>query len=156
MSEPKGDAWSETVARAGAALEPLVRGALESLGAARWSTEDSHHWRVISYIEQATWELVRFVQMDTEGRYHYERIQVVATVSPSGALVTWQINNGSEFLGITDLTAYGLQRGALYLLDHEHREWVTSEPHFVHSGERSIIQALWLRIRSIVLPAPDR
>jgi hypothetical protein len=44
--------------------------------------------------------------------------------------VTWQITNGTAFLGLTDLSAYGLQRGVLYLLDHEFQEWLTDEPLF--------------------------
>jgi hypothetical protein len=89
---------------------------------------------VLSKTDEASWVLARFLSRDNQGNHHYARIQVVATIDPAGELVTWQVNNGAEFLGLTDLTAYGLQRGVAYLLDHEYREWITAEPLFAEDS----------------------
>lgn len=51
----------------------------------------------------------------TDGSVTLHRFQVVATVSPSGEVVALQIDNGDEFLSLTDLTDYGLARGIRYL-----------------------------------------
>jgi hypothetical protein len=149
----RSDAWSRALAGAGASLEPLVRPALETLAQARWGDPRSGHWRVVSYPNEATWELAKFLSRDADGNHHYARIQVVATVDPAGQLVTWQVNNGAEFLGLTDLTAYGLQRGVGYLLDQEYREWVTGEPIFREesAGMASIVLRLWRRFADNVL-----
>ena len=139
------------LAQTGASLEPMVHGALESLGHARWGEPDAGHWRVLSTPDQATWVLARFIEIDDEGNYRYERIQVVATVDPNGELVTWQVTNGAKFLGLTDLSAYGLQRGVVYLLDQEPREWVSPEPLFAEKeSPRSGMQGLWHRLRGLV------
>jgi hypothetical protein len=150
VSQNPGEAWSRSLASAGASLEPLVRGALESLAQARWGDPNNGHWRVISNTDHASWVLARLLARDKDDNYHYARIQVVATVDPAGQLVTWQVNNGAEFLGLTDLTAYGLQRGAVYLLDQEYREWVTDEPIFVENapGVGSAARGFWRKLRA--------
>jgi hypothetical protein len=147
--EKSSAAWSRSVASTGAILEPRVREALEALAQARWGDPDSGHWRVISNTQNANWVLARYLMSDSEGGYHYARVQVIATVNPAGELVTWQVNNGAEFLGLTDLTAYGLQRGVAYLLDHEYREWISSEPLFAEGAQVRISAApdLWQRLR---------
>lgn len=139
--------WSEAVSRAGAELDPLVREALQSLGRARWRDGPSGNWRVLAEPERATWALARHLGVDASGHHRYERIQVVASVDPQGRLVTWQINNGAEFLGLTDLTPYGLQRGVTYLLNEEYREWVTDTPLFDVEPEVRGVRRLWRRIR---------
>jgi hypothetical protein len=151
VSGPSTGDWTRTLAQAGASLELMVHGALESLGRARWGEPDAGHWRVLSTPDQATWALARFIGIDDEENYRYERIQVVATVDPHGDLVTWQVSNGTEFLGLTDLSAYGLQRGVVYLLDQEAREWVSPEPLFVEKeSRRSGLLGLWHRLRGLV------
>ena len=147
MTDESTAAWSRSVAGAGATLEPLVRTALESLARARWGDPYSGHWRVLSNVREASWVLAQYLSRDSEGNHHYARVQIVATVDPAGELVTWQVNNGAEFLGLTDLTAYGLQRGVAYLLDHEYREWVSDEPLFEEAhGPASAARGLWRRL----------
>lgn len=151
MSDASKDNWARTVARAGESLEPLVRPALESLAQARWGDPTAGHWRVLSTTDRATWELAQLVRIDSDGNYHYAHIQVMATVDPDGQLVTWQVNNGAEFLGLTDLTAYGLQRGVVYLLDQEYRERISAEPLFTEEAPRtaSAARGLWQRLRKL-------
>ena len=122
VTDSSAEAWLRSVADAGASLELLVREALESLARARWGDPEEGRWRVLSKTDEASWVLARHLSRDDEGNYHYARVQVVATIDLTGQLVTWQVNNGAEFLGLTDLSAYGLQRGVAYLLDHELRE----------------------------------
>jgi hypothetical protein len=151
VTDESAEAWSRSVAGAGATLEPLARTALESLARTRWGDPDDGHWRVLSNTQEASWVLARYLGRDSEGSYHYARVQVVATVDPTGQLVTWQVNNGAEFLGLTDLTAYGLQRGVGYLLDHEYREWVCDEPLFQLEapGPASAARDLWQRLQDL-------
>lgn len=147
MTEPR-TSWQLTVAQAGTRLTPLVHQALQSVALSRWPEAPRAQWRILTNAEQASWELAYYLGIDEAGHHRYARIQVVATVDPHGELVTWQVNNGAEFLGLTDLTAYGLQRGVVYLLNEEYREWVTEEPLFPHANTSS--ESLWTRLKRLI------
>jgi hypothetical protein len=108
--------WQSEQRQAAARLDQPVSSLLAELAGAVGGVGRGQAWEIVAQPEQAAWRLYRLLADRSEGLYRYQELGVRATVAPDGAVVALQVDNGDEFLALTDTSEAGLRRGLLHLL----------------------------------------
>ena len=73
-------------------------------------------WRLIKDPDEASWRAYRYLGSVGSDDHRYLELGVVCHLDPDGNLVGFGVDNGADFMGIHDVSEYGLRRGLEYIL----------------------------------------
>lgn len=76
--------------------------------------------------DEVSWRAVRYLGTSADEDHRYYELGVTAHLAPDGALVGFGVDNGADFIGLHDTSAYGLQRGLEYI--RQQRPRIRSHP----------------------------
>jgi len=133
MVEDRAEAWLRLKRDAAAAFDQLVES--ELVGAARRSWGRGlfrPSWQIVRKPDDAAWRAFRYLGTASDDDHRYYELGVTAHLDPSGRLVGFGVDNGAEFMGLHDTTAYGLQRGLEYMRQQRPRVRSYESPQYDH------------------------
>ena len=127
--------WSRLKRQAGDALDPIVRRLLEDAGRKSWGRGlFKRRFAIVGDLDEATWRAYRYLGSRGDGEHHYYELGVVCHLAPDGKVVGFGVDNGIDFIGLHDVSEYGLQRGLEYI--RQQRAQVRRRETFTYEHER--------------------
>ena len=137
MTEDRAEAWlrlkREAAARLDAHVEPeLVSAARRSWGRGLFRPP----WQIVRQPDDASWRAYRYLGTAADEDHRYYELGVTAHLDAEGHLVGFGVDNGADFLGLHDTSAYGLQRGLEYMRQQRPRVRSYDSPRYDHGLKR--------------------
>ncbi len=132
-SRRQGAEWREVVRAAWQRYRPLVRGVLLRTATDAWGRGAlGVPWHLQEDPETASWRVYRYLGSDTSGVHYYLELGVSLVLDQEGRVQAFQVDNGTDFLALADISEAGLRRGLLHLLQREPRPKAYSTPVYQH------------------------
>ena len=108
--------WARLKRKAGERLDPLLRRLLDEAAGQAWGRGlFRRRYAVVSDLDEAGWRAYRYLGSDGQAQHHYLEIGVVCHLDPNGTVIGFGIDNGADFIGLHDVSEYGLRRGLEYV-----------------------------------------
>jgi hypothetical protein len=133
MVEDRAEAWLRAKREAAARLNGLVEP--ELAGAARRSWGRGFFrppWQIVRRPDDVVWRAYHYLGTAADEDHRYFELGITAHLDPEGRLVGFGVDNGGEFLGLHDTSAYGLQRGLEYMRQQRPRVRAYASPQYDH------------------------
>ena len=133
MVDDRAEAWLRLKREAAAALDALVETALVSAARRSWGRGLFRPpWQIVRRPDDAAWRAYRYLGTAADEDHRYYELGVTAHLDPEGRLVGFGVDNGAEFLGLHDVSDYGLQRGLEYMRQQRPRVRSYTSPQYDH------------------------
>ena len=133
MAEDRAEAWLRLKREAAATLDVLVETELAAAAKRSWGRGLFRPpWRIVRLPDDAAWRVFRYLGTAADEDHRYYELGVTAHLDPDGRLVGFGVDNGGEFLGLHDTSAYGLQRGLEYMRQQRPRVRSYASPQYDH------------------------
>ena len=108
--------WARLKRRAGEGLDSLMRRLLDEAARKAWGRGLlRRRYEVVSDLDEATWRAYRYLGSAGQDEHHYLEIGVVCHLDPNGNVIGFGVDNGASFIGLHDVSEYGLRRGLEYI-----------------------------------------
>jgi hypothetical protein len=128
--------WARLKRRAGEGLDPLMRRLLEEAARKAWGRGlFRRRYEVVSDLDQAAWRAYRYLGSPGQDEHHYLEIGVVSHLDPNGNVIGFGVDNGADFIGLHDVSEYGLRRGLEYICQqrqHVQHRYAPAYGHEIH------------------------
>jgi len=134
MVEDRAEAWLRVKRGAAAALDTLVEEELIFAAKRSWGRGLFRPpWRIVRRPDDVVWRAYRYLGTAADEDHRYYELGVTAHLDSEGRLVGFGVDNGAEFLGLHDTTAYGLRRGLEYMRQQRPRVRSYASPQYDHA-----------------------
>jgi hypothetical protein len=123
---------------AAARLDALVEGELTNAARRSWASGvripwvRRDPWQIVRYPDDVVWRAYRYLGTAEDEDHRYYELGVTAHLDPAGHLVGFGVDNGVDFMGLHDTSAYGLQRGLEYMRQQRPRVRSYTSPAYEH------------------------
>ena len=116
MGDDRSASWRAAKRSAAERVGPLVERGLREVADRAWGRGLFRRpWELIADLDQASWRAYRYVGSVGEDDHRYLELGVVCHLDPDGNLVGFGVDNGADFMGLHDISEYGLRRGLEYI-----------------------------------------
>lgn len=133
MVEDRAESWLRVKREAAAALDRLVEPELVKAARRSWGRGLLRSpWTIVRNADDAAWRAYRYLGTAGHDDHRYFELGVTAHLDPQGRLVGFGVDNGADFMGLHDTTAYGLQRGLEYMRQQRPRVRSYDSPRYDH------------------------
>ncbi len=134
MVDDRAEAWLRLKLDAAKKLDPIIEPVLANAARQAWGRGFFRPpWRILRLPEEVGWRAVHYLGTAGDEDHRYYEIGVTAHLDQSGQLVGFGVDNGVEFMGLHDVTAYGLQRGLEYIRQQRPRVRTYESPLYDHA-----------------------
>jgi hypothetical protein len=125
--------WAALKRRAGEGLDPLVRRILDDAARKAWGRGlFRRRYGVVSQLDEATWRAYRYLGSAADDEHHYLELGIVAHLDPDGNVIGFGVDNGVDFIGLHDVSEYGLRRGLEYIGQQRRQVRTRATPAYEH------------------------
>ncbi len=108
--------WRAAKRRAAERVDATVERALREAATQAWGRGFLRPpWRLAKDFDEATWRAYRYVGSAGPDDHRYLELGVVCHLDPDGNLIGFGVDNGADFIGLHDVSEYGLRRGLEYI-----------------------------------------
>lgn len=139
MIEDRAESWLRLKREASARHDELVVTELASAARRSWNTGVripwlSHEpWQIVRRPDEVVWRAYRYLGTAADEDHRYYELGVTGHLDPDGNLVGFGVDNGVDFMGLHDVSAYGLQRGLEYMRQQRPRVRSYPSPQHEHA-----------------------
>lgn len=138
MLDDRADAWLHLKRDASAKLDPLVQPILAQAARRSWDGGGPRlpwrrpPWRIVPSADDVSWRAYHYLGTAADEDHRYFELGVTAHLDQQGNLVGFGVDNGIDFIGLHDVSDYGLQRGLEYIRQQRARVRTYASPTFDH------------------------
>ena len=133
MVEDRAEAWLRMKREAAERLNTLVEPELASAARRSWGKGIFRQpWRIVRRPEDVVWRAYRYLGTAADEDHRYLELGITGHLDPAGTLVGFGVDNGVDFMGLHDTSAYGLQRGLEYMRQQRTRIRTYTSPQYDH------------------------
>src|SRR4051795_737117 len=133
MVEDRAEAWQRIKREAASRLDAVVEPELSSAARRSWGRGLFRApWQIVRRPEDVVWRAFRYLGTAADEDHRYFELGVTAHLDPDGRLVGFGVDNGVDFMGLHDVSAYGLQRGLEYMRQQRPRVRSYPSPQYDH------------------------
>ena len=139
MVDDRAEAWLRLKQDAAAKLDPLVRPILANAARRSWGGGGlvrlpwrRPDWQIVQLVDEVGWRAYRYLGTAEDEDHRYYELGVVAHLDQQGHLVGFGVDNGVDFIGLHDISDYGLQRGLEYIRQQRARIRSYTSPAYDH------------------------
>jgi hypothetical protein len=133
MVEDRAEAWLRLKRAAAARLDSLVEPVLASAARRSWGRGFLRpRWQIVRRPDDVAWRAVRYLGTAGDEDHRYLELGVNGHLDPEGRLVGFGVDNGVDFMGLHDTSAYGLERGLDYMRQQRPRVRTHPSPLYDH------------------------
>jgi hypothetical protein len=116
MHDDRADAWLRTKREAAGRLDAHVETELIYAARRSWGRGLLRPpWQIVRRPDDVVWRVFRYLGTVADEDHRYLELGVTAHLDPEGRLVGFGVDNGVDFMGLHDTSAYGLRRGLEYM-----------------------------------------
>ena len=125
--------WVRLKRRAGEGLDSLMRRTLDEAARKVWGRGlFRRRYEVVSNLDEAAWRADRYLGSRGQEEHHYLEIGVVCHLDPNGNVIGFGVDNGADFIGLHDVSEYGLRRGLEYISQQRQQVRQRESPAYNH------------------------
>ena len=136
MADDRAATWLRLKQDAAARLDAQIEHALQDAARRSWGRGlfgfFGPTWQLLRRPDDVAWRAARYLGTVGDEDHRYYELGVTAHLGPGGELVGFGVDNGVDFIGLHDTTAYGLQRGLEYIRQQRPRVRSYASPLFDH------------------------
>lgn len=139
MADDRAEAWLRLKRDASAQLDPLVRPILANAAKRSWGGGgrirlpwSKPPWQIVQAPDEVGWRAYRYLGSTEDEDHRYYELGIVAHLDQQGILVGFGVDNGVDFIGLHDISNYGLERGLEYIRQQRARVRSYTSPVFDH------------------------
>jgi hypothetical protein len=133
MVEDRAETWLRIKQGAARRLDDLVEPVLVSAARRSWGRGFLRPpWQVVRRPEDVVWRAFRYLGTAADEDHRYFELGVTGHLDSEGRLVGFGVDNGVDFMGLHDTSAYGLQRGLEYMRQQRSRVRSYASPQYEH------------------------
>jgi len=133
MAEDRAEAWLQKKREAAARLDPVVEPVLAAAAKRSWGRGLFRApWQIVRRPDEVVWRAFRYLGTAGEDDHRYFELGLTAHLDPEGRLVGFGVDNGVDFMGLHDVSEYGLQRGLEYMRQQRPRVRTYASPRYDH------------------------
>ena len=134
MPADRAEAWLQRKRAAAARLEPLIEPILASAARRSWGRGVFRApWRIVRRPDDVAWRAVRYLGTAEDEDHRYYELGVTGHLDGDGQIIGFGVDNGVDFMGLHDVSAYGLQRGLEYMRQQRPRVRSYASPLYDHA-----------------------
>jgi len=134
MASQRAEEWQQIKERAAQQLNPLVEKALQEAARRSWGRSLFRpRWHLLRRPDDVSWRAVRYLGTAADEDHRYYELGVTGHLDPEGRLVGFGVDNGVDFIGLHDISPYGLQRGLEYIRQQRPRLRSYTSPLYDHA-----------------------
>jgi hypothetical protein len=90
-------------------------------------------WQIVRRPDDVVWRAYRYLGTAGDEDHRYYELGITGHLDPEGKLVGFGVDNGVDFMGLHDVSAYGLQRGLEYMRQQRPRVRTYASPQYDHA-----------------------
>ena len=139
MVDDRAEAWLRLKRDASTQLDPLVRPILANAASRSWGGAGflrlpwtKPPWVIVQLGEEVGWRAYRYLGTAEDEDHRYYELGVTAHLDQQGNLVGFGVDNGVDFIGLHDISKYGLERGLEYIRQQRARVRSYASPAYDH------------------------
>jgi hypothetical protein len=133
MAEDRAEAWLKMKRDAATRLNGLVEPELVSAARRSWGRGLFRPpWQVIRRPDDVVWRAFHYLGTAADEDHRYFELGITAHLDPEGRLVGFGVDNGVDFMGLHDVSAYGLRRGLEYMRQQRPKVRSYESPQYDH------------------------
>ena len=133
MANDRAEVWlqmkRDAAARLNGHVEPeLTQAARRSWGRGLFRPP----WQIVRRPDDVVWRAYHYLGTAADEDHRYYELGIIAHLDPNGQLVGFGVDNGVDFMGLHDVSTYGLQRGLEYMRQQRPRVRSYTSPRYDH------------------------
>jgi hypothetical protein len=133
MVQDRAETWLRMKQDAAGRLNELVESELTSAARRSWGRGLFRPpWRIVRRPDEVVWRAYHYLGTAADEDHRYFELGIIAHLDPDGRLVGFGVDNGIDFMGLHDVSAYGLQRGLEYMRKQRPRVRSYTSPQYDH------------------------
>ena len=126
--------WARLKRRAGEGLDPLMRRVLDEAARSAWGRGMfRRRYEIVSDLDEAAWRAYRYLGSRGQDEHHYLELGVICHLEPNGNAIGFGVDNGADFIGLHDVSEYGLRRGLEYIRQQRQHVQRRAVPAYAHA-----------------------
>ena len=134
MADQRAELWLQRKHEAAERLDSQVEQALQEAARRSWGRGLFRSpWKLLRFPDEVSWRAVRYLGTASDEDHRYYELGVTAHLDAEGGLVGFGVDNGVDFIGLHDVTPYGLRRGLEYIRQQRHRVRTYASPLYDHT-----------------------
>lgn len=134
MVEDRAEVWLRKKRAAAAGLDEHVKPVLASAARRSWGRGLFRPpWQILHQPDDVVWRAYHYLGTAADEDHRYFELGVTGHLDAEGQLVGFGVDNGVDFLGLHDVSAYGLQRGLEYMRQQRPRVRSYASPQYDHA-----------------------
>lgn len=134
MAEDRAEIWLRLKREASARLDRHVETALTQAARKSWGRGLFRPpWQIVRQPDDVVWRAFRYLGTAGDEDHRYYELGITAHLDPDGRLVGFGVDNGVDFMGLHDVTEYGLERGLEYIRQQRSRVRIYASPQYDHA-----------------------
>ena len=134
MVDDRAETWLRRKREAAVRLDALVEPALVKAARRSWGRGILRpRWQIVCSPDDVVWRAFRYLGTFADEDHRYYELGVTGHLDPAGRLVGFGVDNGVDFLGLHDVSAYGLERGLEYMRQQRPRVRAYASPRYEHA-----------------------
>jgi hypothetical protein len=133
MVDRRAEAWLQKKRTAAELLNAPVEQALQEAARKSWGRSFFRpRWHLVRRPDDVSWRACHYLGTASDEDHRYYELGVTAHLDADGGLVGYGVDNGVDFIGLHDTTAYGLRRGLEYIRQQRPRVRSYTSPLYDH------------------------
>jgi len=133
MVDQRAETWLQLKHTAAERHDALVVQALTEAARRSWGRSFFRpRWQLLRFPDDVAWRAVTYLGTADDEDHRYYELGVTAHLDPEGGLVGFGVDNGVDFIGLHDVSPYGLRRGLEYIRQQRPRVRSYASPLYDH------------------------
>jgi hypothetical protein len=133
-SDDRAERWLRLKHDAATQLDPLVEPVLAAAARRSWGRGLFRPpWRILRRPDEVAWRACYYLGTPADEDHRYFELGITAHLDPDGQLVGFGVDNGVDFMGLHDISRYGLERGLEYMRQQRPRVRTYESPLYDHA-----------------------
>jgi len=133
MVDQRAENWLKLKHEAAGRLDVQVEQALRAAARRSWGRGFfKPRWHLLRYPDEPSWRACRYLGTAADEDHRYYELGVTAHLDSAGELVGFGVDNGVDFIGLHDVSPYGLRRGLEYIRQQRPRVRSYASPLYDH------------------------
>jgi len=134
MDDDRAESWLRMKREAAARLDALVEPVLAAAARRSWGRGLFRSpWQIVRRPDEVVWRAYRYLGTAADEDHRYVELGITGHLDPDGRLVGFGVDNGVDFMGLHDVSAYGLERGLEYMRQQRIRVRAYTSPQYDHA-----------------------
>lgn len=134
MAEDRAEIWLRMKREASARLDQQVETALTQAARKSWGRGLLRPpWQIVRRPDDVAWRAYRYLGTAGDEDHRYYELGIIGHLDADGQLVGFGVDNGVDFMGLHDVSDYGLQRGLEYMRQQRPRVRTYASPQYEHA-----------------------